>query len=714
MNKQSKIKFLLRILLKLVFCFVFLAGTNLSAQVNVLNRCGKGVLLEKDGQKVLVLKGNSYEMGYQHGVLMKEEIKKLTEVLLMISYARQPGFLEKAWQATKNFIPARYLEEMKGLADGAEIPLEKVQLANIFPELFHCSGIAVFGKATKNGELLHGRILDYMTEIGLQKFATVTVFQPDNRYAFITAGFAGFIGSVTGMNDRQIAVGEMGGGGEEKWSGIPMSFLVRRALEEADSLEAGVKVFQDSPRTCEYYYVISDGKIPDARALYCIPERVDVLKPGEAYPDWPEAPPQDTILASRGARYVTLLQRIKENYGKIDKDILVEIMKRPVAMRGNLHNAIFAPAKGKMWLAVAAVDPTQPNFQACYQTYTEYDLKEIQSDVENSAVAAHLQPGEEEGILKSSSLRPMKGEKDKKRKELLGLFSISEQNIPWRLKLNNKTTDFNVWKLTFPSPVKSPFPENNTVPCEYYQSFVKGEKKKPAVVVLDITASNLLVARLITYQLAGRGVNSLIVTLPYLGERTPKNLEKSVSLLDDPEILRQGLIQAVSDIRVAATWLGTRPENDPNQIGICGVSLGGLVAALVAGVDGNFPKAAFILAGGDLFTIIKQNSKETKKIRQVIAEKNISDDNLQMFLEPVDPLTYAGRMTQTDVLMVNTEADTTIPASAAEKLQKSLPKVKSKWYPGGHYALIPRVFEVLNLVGDHFTPDVHPQQPSDK
>ncbi|MFH2067857.1 MAG: C45 family peptidase [Candidatus Omnitrophota bacterium] len=713
MNKQRKANFLLRILLKLVFCFVFLAGTNLSAQVKVLNRCGKSALLEKDGQKVLVLKGNPYEMGYQHGVLLKEEIKKLTEVVLMISYATKPGSLERAWQATKNFIPSRYLEEMKGLADGAEIPLEKVQLANLFPELFHCSGIAVFGKATKNGELLHGRILDYMTEIGMQKFATVTVFQPDKHHAFITAGFTGFIGSVTGMNDRQIAVGEMGGGGAEKWSGVPMSFLVRRVLEEADSLDSSVKVFQDSPRTCEYYYVISDGKIPDARTLYCIPERVDVFKPGEAYPGWPEAPPQDTIIASGDDRYVKLLQRIKENYGKIDRNLLVEIMKRPVAMQSNLHNAIFAPAEGKMWLAVAA-DPTQPDFQACYQTYTEYDFKKLQSYAENSIVTVQMQPGEEEkGILKSSSLRPMKGEEDKKRKEFLGLFSVSEQNISWHLKLNTKTTDFNVWKLTFPSPVKSPFPENNTVPCEYYQNFAKGEKK-PAVVVLDITASNLQAARLIACQLASRSVNSLIVTLPYLGERTSKNLEKSVGLLDDPEVLRQGLIQAVSDIRVAATWLGTRPENDPSQIGICGVSLGGLAAALAAGVDGNFPKAAFILAGGDLFTIIKQDSKETKKARQVIAEKNISDDDLQRFLEPFDPSTYTGRMAQTDVLMVNMEADTVIPASAAEKLQKSLPKVKIKWYPGDHYALIPRAFEVLDLVGDHFAPDVHLQQPLDK
>ena len=44
---------------------------------------------------------------------------------------------------------------------------------------------------------------------------------------------SGFIGSVTGMNAKKLSIGEMGGAGQGHWDGVPMSLLVRMALEEA-------------------------------------------------------------------------------------------------------------------------------------------------------------------------------------------------------------------------------------------------------------------------------------------------------------------------------------------------------------------------------------------------------------------------------------------------------------------------------------------------
>ena len=59
--------------------------------------------------------------------------------------------------------------------------------------------------------------------------------------------YAGFIGSVTGMNAKKISVGEMGGRGLGHWDGVPMAFLVRMALEEANTLDEAVAVFRDHP-----------------------------------------------------------------------------------------------------------------------------------------------------------------------------------------------------------------------------------------------------------------------------------------------------------------------------------------------------------------------------------------------------------------------------------------------------------------------------------
>ena len=88
----------------------------------------------------------------------------------------------------------------------------------------------------------------------------LTVAEPRGKIPFVNVTYAGFVGSVTGMNAERISIGEMGGGGLGHWDGVPMAFLVRMVLEEADSLERGIAIFRKNPRTCEYYFVIADGK----------------------------------------------------------------------------------------------------------------------------------------------------------------------------------------------------------------------------------------------------------------------------------------------------------------------------------------------------------------------------------------------------------------------------------------------------------------------
>ena len=74
----------------------------------------------------------------------------------------------------------------------------------------------------------------------------------------MSLGYAGFIGTVTAMNEKGLAIGEMGGRGEGDWDGMPMSFLLRDVMERADTVEEALAILRAAPRTCEYYYVLSD------------------------------------------------------------------------------------------------------------------------------------------------------------------------------------------------------------------------------------------------------------------------------------------------------------------------------------------------------------------------------------------------------------------------------------------------------------------------
>jgi hypothetical protein len=245
-----------------------------------------------------------------------------------------------------------------------------MRLTNLIPEQFHCSGVAVRGKATKDGQILHARVLDYMTEIGLQKQAVLTIFMPEGRNSWANVGYSGFVGSVSAMNDKGLAIGEMGGGGQGDWDGTPMTYLVRDIAERASCVDEAVEMFEKAKRTCEYYYVLSD-KSGNLAALRCTASEVTVLKPGQQHELLPPVP-EDTVFVSGGDRAKELSKRLQQQYGKIGVQELMAIIKRPVAMQSNLHNAIFAPATLDLWFADAG-----KRSPACDQPYAHVNLREL-------------------------------------------------------------------------------------------------------------------------------------------------------------------------------------------------------------------------------------------------------------------------------------------------------------------------------------------------
>ena len=243
--------------------------------------------------------------------------------------------------------------------------------ANLFPERFHCSGVALRGKATVGGRVLHARVLDYMRDIDLQDAAVVQVFMPTGRNAWMSLGYAGFIGTVTAMNERGLAIGEMGGRGEGHWDGMPMSLLLRDVMERAGTVEEALAILRAAPRTCEYYYVLSD-RSGTIRAVECTPEKMTVLRPGQQHP----------LLPPRAGRHgVHFWRRSGEGFEPAHRGELmggstcrklIDIIKRPVAMSSNLHDAIFAPETLDMWFADAGADTP-----ACDEPYAHVNLREL-------------------------------------------------------------------------------------------------------------------------------------------------------------------------------------------------------------------------------------------------------------------------------------------------------------------------------------------------
>ena len=348
----------------------------------VLVTQGAGRLEQRDGTRVLFLKGTPEEMGKQHGTLMKKEVHHLVDRVLYgvgvgSSFEKGSWFfgeIENAQKRLSPFIGERYVREMDAMAEAAGLHPQEIRLANVFPELFHCSGFALHGSATSDGQMYHGRILDYLKGMGLEQNAVVIVTQPDKGNAWVNCGYAGFVGSVTAMNEKHLAIGEMGGRGEGNWDGKPMAQLVREVMENCDTIEQAIEVFKKGPRTCEYYYVISDAKSMKACGLACTPEKVEIIWSGESHPQLPHAI-KDAVVLSAGDRYEELARRVQTQHGKLTADSARELMTSPVCMNSNIQSVLFAPKSLDFWVANA-----DANHVASHTRYTKYNLGKLIAD----------------------------------------------------------------------------------------------------------------------------------------------------------------------------------------------------------------------------------------------------------------------------------------------------------------------------------------------
>jgi hypothetical protein len=287
--------------------------------------------------------------------------------------------LEQAYARLSPHIPEHHKQETRAMAKALGVDQSLAEAVNVFPEMFHCSGFAVMGSATADGKLYHGRVLDYMTTIGLQDAATTFIVKPQGKIAFANVGYGGFIGSVSGMNTKAISLGEMGGRGEGKWDGVPMATLMRRALEECSTLDEVVDLWKNNPRTCEYYYVFADGKSNRAVGVAAYPESVEFIGAGESHPRLGEGI-KDAVVLSAGSRLEELRNRVTNLHGKIDATAAQSLMCRPVAMDSNLHNVLFVPADGVLYVANAS--HTQP---AADRPYVRLDLKALISSMDQAA-----------------------------------------------------------------------------------------------------------------------------------------------------------------------------------------------------------------------------------------------------------------------------------------------------------------------------------------
>ena len=283
-----------------------------------------------------------------------------------------------------------------------------------------------------------------------------------------------------------------------------------------------------------------------------------------------------------------------------------------------------------------------------------------------------------------------------------------------------KKSGYTLYRLAYPSPVVTQVVQNNTIPAEYYlpDGVDPGGPRRPAVICMHILNGNFALVRMTCTMLASHGIPAMMFKLPYYGERGFP--EGPQAMAADPKLLIDSIGQAVYDVRRTVDLLASRPEVNPRQIGITGISLGGIVAATAAGMDPRINRAMLILAGGDLITAIHE-SEETAELSRMI--RRLPPDGraqIERAIRGVDPLNHAAdlrdRAKRGRVLMVNATDDKVIPGECTRKLARALGIAdRVVWLEGlGHYTAMAALPRILTTTVDFFAQDMPPELRSSK
>ena len=248
-----------------------------------------------------------------------------------------------------------------------------------------------------------------------------------------------------------------------------------------------------------------------------------------------------------------------------------------------------------------------------------------------------------------------------------------------------RTDQYVEYDVTFPSAIKSPYPENDVVPL---RAFVPLKSKGPVPVVL-IThywgARDLRAEVSLATDLAAEGIGAAIMTLPYHLSRAPKGSRSGdLAIQPDPEKLKATLLQSVLDMRRSLDFLATRNEFQRERIGLAGTSLGAIVASLAYAVEPRFQYASFLLGGVNLAHVLWNSSRVVAQ-REVLRRKGFTEGKLRTALAEVEPTTYLPERKSGSTFIIGARYDTVIPADSTENLIRSMPNPKTLMLNTGHY-----------------------------
>ncbi len=256
-----------------------------------LRTLGEAKLFFREGVRVLYLKGDRFEMAYQHGRLLQDEIANgaLPKIGSMVESAAKNSFpdvpsvvdpiiegIYKTYTTAiinhsakkSNMSKDEYMIEAYGLSAGSGLPLDLVVRAFLSPETLQiilgqqmrgqknlpapfsvneCTDFAIPPSKSLNGGFIIGRNTDYSLNGFFDKYPTIIYYNPtDGTQPYMSITSAGVhTAGVVGYNQSGIFLGvHTIPTWDTSMQGFPVFDVGQKVLREAKSFNDAVRLLE--------------------------------------------------------------------------------------------------------------------------------------------------------------------------------------------------------------------------------------------------------------------------------------------------------------------------------------------------------------------------------------------------------------------------------------------------------------------------------------
>ena len=263
------------------------------------------------GLHVVRLAGDDYEMGHQHGTLLREAVRRgpVPHFARYLEKLAASGVLGSAGVPLARAIgaalghtvgrviarqmPAHVRRALDGLADGARLDRGELLRAVTMPEtylwavtrfqqlagpavaprlsvpLYGCTSLAAWGAATTHGRVLHGRNFDYQGVGSWDREQVVAFHDPKDGQPYVSITAAGvLLGGITAMNAAglTLVVHQHMACGELDLGGLPVGIVGDQVMRHARTLDDARRILDDHVPNGAWTYVVTSAR---ESALLC-------------------------------------------------------------------------------------------------------------------------------------------------------------------------------------------------------------------------------------------------------------------------------------------------------------------------------------------------------------------------------------------------------------------------------------------------------------